>query len=78
MAWAPVEQAVQVALFGPLAPVRIDTRPAVMLTMRAGDEERRHPPRPLLEQVLWFSAIQGRPPMPEPMTTPTRGRRSPA
>jgi hypothetical protein len=36
IACAPVEHAVHVALFGPLAPVRIETTPAGMLTMLPG------------------------------------------
>ena len=44
MAWAEVEQAVQVALFGPLAPVRMLTTPEHMLMiapgMKNGDTRR--------------------------------------
>ena len=35
-AWAPDVQAVQVAEFGPLAPVRIETQPEARLTIAAG------------------------------------------
>ena len=36
IAWADVAHAVAVAVFGPLAPFRIDTRPEHMFTMRPG------------------------------------------
>ena len=53
-------------------PVRIETRPDGHVDDEARDEERADPPGPLLEDVLCVSSMSGRPPIPEPMHTPTR------
>jgi hypothetical protein len=57
--------------FGPFAPKRIETWPAARLMMPPGmknGEMRAARPR----AALVLASISGRPPMPEPMLTPTR------
>ena len=51
-AWAPLAQAVAVAEFGPLAPVRIETQPAARLTITAGMKNGLIFRGPALEQRL--------------------------
>ena len=73
MACADAEQAVHVAEFGPLAPNRIDTWPAARLMIAEGmknGEMRRGPPS---RYALCSRSMVPKPPMPEPMKTPTRG-----
>src|SRR5580704_4549693 len=72
MEWALVVQAVAVASLGPLAPKRIETWPAARLTMAAGiknGEILRGPPS---IRARCSRSIMSKPPMPEPMCTPTR------
>ena len=66
-AWAPDVQAVQVAEFGPLAPVRIETQPEARLTIAAGMKNgltRRGPP---FMSVVCSRSMVAKPPMPLPM-----------
>ncbi len=73
MACADAEQAVAVAEFGPLAPNRIDTWPAARLMIAEGmknGEMRRGPPS---RYARCSRSMVPKPPMPEPMKTPTRG-----
>ena len=72
MEWALVVQAVAVASFGPLAPYFMETCPAARLTMAAGmknGEILRGPPS---RRALCSRSMTSKPPMPEPMWTPTR------
>ena len=72
MACAEVEHAVQVAMFGPLAPVRMLTKPEHILMIAPGmkNGETLFGPRSL--KLSCWRSIRGNPPMPDPMTTPTR------
>lgn len=76
MAWAPVEQAVTTAWFGPLKPKRIETWPETRLISAPGmkNGETRFGPRSLISTAV--SAIEDSPPMPEPIMTPVRSRSS--
>ena len=67
MAWAPVAQAVALAMLGPLAPKRMLTCPAARLTMLAGmknGEILRGPPS---ISAVCSRSMTSKPPMPEPM-----------
>jgi 3-oxoacyl-(acyl-carrier-protein) synthase len=67
-----VVQAETMETLGPLAPYRIEMRPATMLMMVPGTKngDRRRGPLAIISRM--FSSIIGSPPMPEPTTTPTR------
>jgi hypothetical protein len=67
-----VVHAVTIARFGPLAPMSIDSRPAIMLMMLPGMKkgEMRRGPRAFSSSCML--SMSGRPPMPEPKFTPTR------
>ena len=76
MAWAPVEQAVTTAWFGPLKPKRIDTWPDTRLISAPGIKkgDTRFGPRSLISTAV--SAIEVSPPIPDPIITPVRSRSS--
>ena len=71
-ACAPVVQAVATAEFGPFAPRRTDTKPAARLMMddRMKNGETRSGPRS--SRMRCSRSITSNPPIPLPMTTPTR------
>ncbi|MNT14263.1 hypothetical protein D3C72_1492600 [compost metagenome] len=68
----PVVHAVTAARFGPLMPWMIDRWPAIMLMIEPGTKngEMRRGPRSVSTALV--SSIIGRPPMPEPTSTPMR------
>ena len=72
IAWAPVEQAVTTAWFGPLKPNRIDTCPLTRLMSEPGmkNGDTRLGPRSLISTAV--SAIEVSPPIPDPIITPVR------
>jgi len=53
MAWAEVAQAVAVAVFGPLAPVRIETSPEDILTISPGMKKGLILRGPFSRRILW-------------------------
>jgi hypothetical protein len=61
-----VVQAVTMARFGPLAPISIDRRPAVMLMMVPGMKNGEMRRGPFSASSWCWASISGRPPMPEP------------
>ena len=67
IAWALVVQAVQVAEFGPLAPVRMETQPEARLTMAAGMKKGLTCARPALQQGSCSRSMVAKPPIPLPM-----------
>ena len=72
MACAPVVQAVATAEFGPFAPSRTETCPAarLMIEERMKNGDTRSGPRS--SRVRCSRSITSNPPIPLPMTTPTR------
>src|SRR5207302_404624 len=72
IAWLPVAQAVTTDEFGPLAPKRIETRPAAMLTMSMGMTNGDTRSGPFVFRTSSPSISVLMPPMPEPMSTPKR------
>ena len=71
-ACADAAQAVQVAMFGPFAPYRIDTWPAARLMIAAGMKNGEILPGPPSSSLVCSRSIVANPPMPEAMKTPTR------
>ena len=67
MAWPLVAQAVAVAEFGPLAPVRIETQPEARLMMAAGMKNGLMRRGPLFSMVSCSRSMVAKPPMPLPM-----------
>ena len=67
MLWALLVQAVAVAEFGPLAPVRIETQPEARLTIVAGMKNGEMRPGPPSSSFLCSRSITSNPPMPLPM-----------
>ena len=76
MAWAPVEQAVTTAWFGPLNPNRIETWPEIRFISAPGikNGDTRFGPRSFISTAV--SAIDVNPPIPDPIITPVRQRPS--
>ena len=72
MEWALEVQAVAVASFGPLAPYRMLTCPAARLTMEAGIKNGEILRGPPCSSAECSRSMTSKPPMPEPMCTPTR------
>ena len=66
-AWALVVQAVQVAEFGPLAPVRMDTQPEARFTMAAGMKKGLMRRGPSFISVSCSRSMVANPPIPLPM-----------
>jgi len=74
MEWAEEAHAVAVASLGPRAPKRMETWPAARLMMAPGmkkGEILRGPPASITE---CSRSMTSKPPIPEPMWTPTRSR----
>ena len=67
-----VVQAVTMARLGPLAPMSIDSSPAIMLMMVPGMKNGEMRRGPFFCSSSCIDSISGRPPMPEPKFTPTR------
>ena len=65
-------QAVTIARFGPWKPYLIDTWPEIMLMIEAGTKNGEIRRGPRLAYSICVSSISGRPPMPEPTSTPMR------
>src|SRR5581483_6760424 len=76
MACADAEQAVHVAVFGPLAPKRIDSWPAARLMMAAGMKNGEILRGPPFSIAMCSRSIVLNPPMPDPIETPAFGARS--
>src|SRR6266850_3987305 len=72
MAWLPVAHAVTTEELGPLAPKRIETSPAAMLTMSIGMTNGDTRSGPFSFRTFSPSISVLMPPMPEPMSTPKR------
>ena len=72
IAWAPVEQAVATAWFGPLNPCLIDTCPDTKFIKAPGIKKGDTRLGPLSLSKLAVSAIDPNPPIPEPIITPVR------
>ena len=64
---APVVQAVAVAEFGPLAPVRIETYPEARLMIVAGMKNGEMRPGPRSSRFVCSRSMTSKPPMPLPM-----------
>src|SRR6185436_8743061 len=71
-AWSPVVHAVAGDVLGPRARQRIETCPAAMLTISAGMKNGDTRSGPRSTRTLLIVSMTGSPPIPEPMTTPTR------
>jgi hypothetical protein len=67
-----VVQAVTIAKLGPLAPISIDSSPAIMLMMLPGMKNGEMRRGPFLLSSSCIASISGSPPMPEPKLMPTR------
>ena len=67
MACALVVQAVAVAEFGPLAPMRMETYPLARLMMVAGMKNGEIRPGPFSSRILCSRSMTSNPPMPLPM-----------
>ena len=68
----PVVHAVTMEMFGPLKPYSIDRLPEIMLMIDPGTKNGDTLRTPAALNSSLVSSISGRPPMPEPMATPTR------
>ena len=70
--WAPVEQAVETAWFGPLKPCLIETCPEIKFIRAPGIKkgETLLGPFSFICTAVW--AIEPRPPIPDPIITPVR------
>ena len=76
IAWAPVEQAVTTAWFGPLKPYLIETLPEAKLIRLDGMKNGLMRRGPLSCSVIAPSVMPGSPPIPEPIMQPVRSRSS--
>ena len=65
--WAPVEQAVTTAWFGPIRPYLIETWPEMRLISRPWTKCGLTRPGPFSASTSDSLSIPGRPPMPEPI-----------
>jgi hypothetical protein len=72
----PVAQAVTTHELGPRAPKRIETTPDAMFVIMPGMKNGETRLAPRSRSVAAFSSIACSPPMPEPISTPTRSARS--
>jgi hypothetical protein len=67
----PVVQAVTMARLGPCSPYMIENWPEIMLMIEPGTKNGEIRRGPRFMYSVWLSSIIGRPPMPEPIITPT-------
>ena len=72
MQWFDDEHADTIARLGPWNPYWIDASPATMLTIVPGTKNGVILRQPPASNATFVSSISGRPPMPDPMQTPTR------
>lgn len=72
MLCSPVVQAVTAARFGPFRPCMMLRCPEIMLMIDPGTKNGEIRRGPRSTYVEWVSSIIGRPPMPEPTSTPAR------
>ena len=72
--WAPVEQAVTTAWFGPISPYLMLTCPEMRLIRRPWTKCGLTRPGPFSASTRLSLSIPGRPPMPEPIEQPARRR----
>ena len=72
IAWLPVAHAVTTEEFGPLAPKRIETRPAAMFTISIGMMNGDTRSGPFVFRTSSPSSSVVIPPIPEPINTPNR------
>ena len=67
-----VVHAVTIAMFGPLAPSRIERLPAIMLMIVPGMKNGEMRRGPFFLSSSCIASMSGKPPMPEPKLTPMR------
>ena len=72
MEWAVEVQAVAVASLGPRAPYLMETWPAARLMMEPGMKKGETLRGPPVSRLMCSRSMTSKPPMPEPMWTPTR------
>ncbi len=71
MLWVPVVHAVTIDKLGPLKPYLIDKLPEIILIILAGTKNGDILLAPLFLNVSLVFSILGRPPIPDPIDTPT-------